>query len=181
MKRLFYEYTKREGIISDDKISAKNSIEIKNNSVIISGNTKGLVLLIDYFIEIALNDEDNHIHLDESNFFDKAEVELIIEKNSNLNSAVKNSIVNQKDMVYKYLEQEGMLKKVIGKQSIINLFLEGNNATLIGNDLGLIMMADHIARVAIDKNIVELCLDKENCFNESKITMSIINQESNKL
>lgn len=68
-------------IINGEEI-AFNEVKVSNNEVMIYGNRMGLILLADELLKIALEDKPNaHIHLDESNFFDKNTHELIISKN----------------------------------------------------------------------------------------------------
>ena len=64
-----------------DQIATNFIKKIGENEVVLSGNKLGLILLADYILSIALStNTPDHIHLDESNFFDTADVELIIEK-----------------------------------------------------------------------------------------------------
>ena len=82
MEELVFELLKAKGLFGekDDSI-ANNEIEINGNEVIIKGNRRGLILLADYLVQIAINDSTKqHIHLDIDNFFDKANCEMIISK-----------------------------------------------------------------------------------------------------
>ncbi len=82
MEELVFEILKAKGHVgeNDDSI-ANNEIEINGNKIIVKGNKRGLILLADYLVQIAINDSTKqHIHLDIDNFFDKANCELIISK-----------------------------------------------------------------------------------------------------
>ena len=67
--------------------SAVNTAEIFNkNKIVLSGNRLGLIELADIILDVALSDVDNyHIHLDEANFFENADYEVIILKQSEYN------------------------------------------------------------------------------------------------
>lgn len=83
MKQIIYNHLKEKNILSmSDTDIAINSITLQGGKeVVISGNKRGLILLADYLVEIALSENGNeHIHLDKENFFDDANIELIIEK-----------------------------------------------------------------------------------------------------
>lgn len=83
MKQVIYNHLIENNILSiRDADIAINSITLQDEKeVVISGNKRGLILLADYLVEIALSENSNeHIHLDNDNFFDDANVELIIEK-----------------------------------------------------------------------------------------------------
>lgn len=82
MEELVFELLIKRGMIDIGADSvATNQIRISGNEVIISGNTRGLILLADYLVQIALSDTPHkHIHLDFDNFFDTATCELIIAK-----------------------------------------------------------------------------------------------------
>ena len=82
MKELVFELLMEKEMIDIEADStAKNQISISDSEVIISGNRRGLILLADYFVQIALsNTPHKHVHLDIDNFFDAATCELIIAK-----------------------------------------------------------------------------------------------------
>jgi len=83
MEEIVFALLKEKELISPQKgDKTYNEIELqKDGNVIISGNRLGLIMLADYLIEIALSEKEYaHIHLDEINFFDKANAELIIAK-----------------------------------------------------------------------------------------------------
>ncbi len=82
MKELIYNYLKTAGYLNEsDFDTAYNEIEVQDKSVILKGNKLGLILMADYILEIALSVEDfTHIHLDNDNFFDKSNSELVIAK-----------------------------------------------------------------------------------------------------
>ena len=83
LKQIIYNYLVENNILStSDAGIALNSITLQDRKeVLISGNKRGLILLADYLVEIALSENGNeHIHLDKDNFFDDANIELIIEK-----------------------------------------------------------------------------------------------------
>ncbi|AEV66857.1 Imm32 family immunity protein [Acetivibrio clariflavus] len=80
MEELVFEMLKTKGLINDkDDLVANNEIEVNGNEVIVKGNKRGLILLADYLVQIAISDSlKKHIHLDIDNFFDKANCDLII-------------------------------------------------------------------------------------------------------
>ncbi|MEN2774178.1 Imm32 family immunity protein [Acetivibrio clariflavus] len=80
MEELVFEMLKTKGLINDkDDLVANNEIEVNGNEVIVKGNKRGLILLADYLVKIAISDSLNkHIYLDIDNFFDKANCDLII-------------------------------------------------------------------------------------------------------
>jgi hypothetical protein len=82
MEELVFDLLKTKGLFGEKDASiANNEIEINGNEVIIKGNRRGLILLADYLVQIAVNDSTKqHIHLDMDNFFDKANCELIVSK-----------------------------------------------------------------------------------------------------
>lgn len=83
MEELVFEFLKAKGLLEEDKdvLIANNEIEINKKEVLIKGNKRGLILLADYLVQIAISDNlKQHIHLDIDNFFDKANCELIISK-----------------------------------------------------------------------------------------------------
>ncbi|AFM01691.1 hypothetical protein Desde_3407 [Desulfitobacterium dehalogenans ATCC 51507] len=82
MEELVFELLKTKGLVEEkDNSIANNEIEINGNEVIIKGNKRGLILLADYLVQIAISDNTKqHIHLDIDNFFDKANCEMIISK-----------------------------------------------------------------------------------------------------
>ncbi len=82
LEELVLELLKTKGLVDEkDDLIAKNEMEIKGKEVIVKGNKRGLILLADYLIQIAISDSaKQHIHLDIDNFFDKANCELIISK-----------------------------------------------------------------------------------------------------
>ena len=83
MKEIIFNLLKKEGYLrSDNRNSiALNKIKFEDKSVLIEGNKLGLILLSEYILQIALSELNNdHIHLDDLNFFDEANVELIISK-----------------------------------------------------------------------------------------------------
>jgi len=82
MEELVLELLKTKGLVDiKADVIAKNEISINGNEVIISGNKRGLILLADYLVQIAISDASKqHIHLDIDNFFDAAACELIIAK-----------------------------------------------------------------------------------------------------
>jgi hypothetical protein len=84
MEEIVFEQLKNMGLFGEkDDPVAKNEIEVNKNEVIIKGNKMGLILLADYLVQIAIHySTGQHIHLDADNFFDKANCELIIEKES---------------------------------------------------------------------------------------------------
>jgi hypothetical protein len=84
MPDLIFNYLKQSGFINENEnITATNLMEIRNNEVVISGNKQGLILLAEYFVAAAIsNANEDHIHLDELNFFDKTNGQLIICKES---------------------------------------------------------------------------------------------------
>ena len=81
MNQFIFDYLKEKGIIGSiennhGKISLKNS----DNDVIIAGSRLELIMLADYVLNAALADFDGwHIHLDELNFFDEADKQLVVE------------------------------------------------------------------------------------------------------
>ena len=83
MKEIIFNLLKKEGYLSSDNRNsiALNKIKFEDKSVLIEGNKLGLILLSEYILQIALSELNNdHIHLDDLNFFDEANVELIISK-----------------------------------------------------------------------------------------------------
>lgn len=86
IKELIYSYLTENDMISQSENSenAYVTLEIKGGEIIIKGNALGLVQLAEYMVSIALKSFNGaHIHLDENNFFDKINGELIIVKHSN--------------------------------------------------------------------------------------------------
>ena len=78
-----FNYLKNKGLLSiEPSITITRSIRInESNEVVISGDKASLIMLADYVISVALsNAKGAHIHLDDSNFFDDSNVEIIIEK-----------------------------------------------------------------------------------------------------
>lgn len=91
MKKLVFEYLVEKNLIKDmEGGHAKNSIKVcNNNEVVLSGNRLGLIELADYILNVALSDlEGYHIHLDESNFFDETNLELIILKQDDITHSI---------------------------------------------------------------------------------------------
>ncbi|NLW89002.1 MAG: hypothetical protein GXY43_04665 [Clostridiaceae bacterium] len=82
MEEIVLKQLKNMGLLGEkDDWVAKNEIEVNANEVIIKGNKIGLIMLADYLAHIAIHyNSGQHIHLDYDNFFDKANCELIIEK-----------------------------------------------------------------------------------------------------
>lgn len=83
MNEMIYNYLKDLGHMKEeDGNIAYNAIELQNGkSVVLKGNKLGLIFLADYLLNIALSEEEScHVHLDEINFFDDANVELVILK-----------------------------------------------------------------------------------------------------
>lgn len=80
MEELVFEMLKAKRLVNDiDDLTANNEIEVNVNEVIVRGNKRGLILLSDYLVQIAVSDSINkYIHLDMDNFFEKANCELII-------------------------------------------------------------------------------------------------------
>lgn len=79
MEKSIYNYLESKNLFKEKSI-AKNYLEINENEVSLIGNRRGLVLLADYILDIALNNKTTHIHLDNDNFFDNKEyLQLIIE------------------------------------------------------------------------------------------------------
>jgi len=80
IKNLICDYLIKEKLINIDNSHAENFIEIYNErEVVISGNRLGLIELADYIVSVALSDVDKyHLHLDETNFFNSTNLELVI-------------------------------------------------------------------------------------------------------
>ena len=94
MKKIVYKYLTENNIISNTAGDyATNSIKICNDKeIILSGNRLGLIELADYIVNIALSDvEEYHIHLDETNFFDSTNLELVILKQKEVDHIQKES------------------------------------------------------------------------------------------
>jgi hypothetical protein len=80
MNQRIYNYLKEKGIlVSQEGDIATNTIKVIEDEVVLSGNKLGLIMLADYMINIALSDNGSHIHLDQDNFFDDGDKQLIIE------------------------------------------------------------------------------------------------------
>ena len=80
MKQLIRDFLEEQNILKfKEENIATNELKSINNEVILSGNRLGLVMLADYILNIALSENGSHVHLDQSNFFDDAEHQLIIE------------------------------------------------------------------------------------------------------
>ena len=80
MEQRIYNHLREMGILAlEEGAVAINLIKIIGDEVVLSGNRLGLIMLADYIINIALSDDGSHIHLDQNNFFDDGEQELIIE------------------------------------------------------------------------------------------------------
>ena len=82
MDELVFELLKTKDFVNEkEDLIANNEIQTNGNEVIIKGNKRGLILLADYLVQIAISDSaKQHIHLDIDNFFDKANCEMIISK-----------------------------------------------------------------------------------------------------
>lgn len=81
MEELVFDLLKEKNLIQDEDVIAYNEVNIEEKEVIIKGNKLGLIQLADYFVQIAISDMDKqHIHLDDVNYFDKANCEMIIVK-----------------------------------------------------------------------------------------------------
>lgn len=82
MEELVFELLKTKGLVGEkDDLIANNGIEINEKQVIVKGNKRGLILLADYLVQIAIDGSTKqHIHLDIDNFFDNANCEMIISK-----------------------------------------------------------------------------------------------------
>jgi len=81
MDSLIRDFLKANSIIDfPDGSIATNTLRIVDGNVILSGNRLGLIELADYILGIALSKgKGSHIHLDENNFFDDTDNQLIIE------------------------------------------------------------------------------------------------------
>lgn len=80
MKNLIYNYLLKEGLLQTNESDlALNCIKKTTDEVILSGNKLGLIILADYIVSVALENKSYHIHLDELNFFDNSNTQLIIE------------------------------------------------------------------------------------------------------
>ena len=80
MQQFIYNYLKNNNLLSSEDTTATNFLNVIGNEIVISGNKMGLILLADYILNIALSENNGkHIHLDDDNFFDKAEKQLILE------------------------------------------------------------------------------------------------------
>ena len=81
MEELVFDFLKERNLIQDNEMNAYNEVCAKSNAVVIKGNKFGLIQLADYLVQIAISDMDkHHIHLNNDNYFDKANCELIIVK-----------------------------------------------------------------------------------------------------
>ena len=88
MKHIVFKYLIDNKIIQiETEKPAVNTAEIFNgNKIVLSGNRLGLIDLADRILDIALSDVDNyHIHLDGVDFFENADCEVIILKQSEFN------------------------------------------------------------------------------------------------
>ena len=86
MEHLVTKFLKENNIIDfpEDYISI-NKINITKGTVVVSGNRLGLIQLADYIVELALSKENrSHTHLDEGNFFENTEDQLIVELDESL-------------------------------------------------------------------------------------------------
>ena len=75
------DYLTEKGVISDetDKFATNTIKLLSEREILIAGNRIGLIVLADYIVRVALADFSGwHFHLDESNFFDDTNLELII-------------------------------------------------------------------------------------------------------
>ena len=82
MEELIFELLQKKNLIKDNEKIAYNEVNIEEDAVIIKGNKVGLIQLADYLVQIAISDKEYcHVHLDNSNFFDRANCEIIIVKN----------------------------------------------------------------------------------------------------
>ena len=80
MEQIICNYLKENGILAlKGEDIAINSIKSIGDEVVLSGNKLGLIMLADYITSIALSVNGSHIHLDQNNFFDDGEKQLIIE------------------------------------------------------------------------------------------------------
>ena len=76
-------YLKSTGQLSDDlPLIAYRAVELCNdNTVVISGSKLGLLSIAEIIVKVALsNNNYDHLHLDDTNYFDKANIEIVIEK-----------------------------------------------------------------------------------------------------
>ena len=90
MEQIIFNHLKDIGILNvKDGDTAINTIKIIENEVILSGNKFGLIMLADYITNIALSSFNSHVHLDQYNFFDDGEKQLIIELVDNNNHTNK--------------------------------------------------------------------------------------------
>lgn len=82
IKNIIKEYLKDSEI---DNYSNGLIISSNNDEVLISGSKLDLIELCDYILSIALEEKDNHIHLDNLSLIsDKSNIkELVIEKVNN--------------------------------------------------------------------------------------------------
>ena len=75
------EYFEKNNLFNDNN---SNGLRIKNNenSLLINGNSRDLVYLADILVNIAMENNKSHIHIDDLTFLDKASdyKEVIIEK-----------------------------------------------------------------------------------------------------
>ena len=81
MEQKIYNYLKEKGIfVAEEGAIATNSIKLVEDEVVLSGNRFGLIMLADYIVNVALSNVNGyHIHLDQNNFFDDGDKQLIIE------------------------------------------------------------------------------------------------------
>ena len=63
-----------------DGIVAINKLKSFGDEIVLSGNKLGLIMIADYILSVALSGDGNHVHLDENNFFDIADKQLVIER-----------------------------------------------------------------------------------------------------
>ena len=62
-----------------DSSIAINKLKNSDDEIVLSGNKLGLIMIADYILSVAMSDDKCHIHLDENNFFDIADKQLVIE------------------------------------------------------------------------------------------------------
>ena len=147
-----------------------NSFKYDGN-VVLSGNRCGLIILADYIISTALSDESTHIHLDQDNFFNTAEDELIIEFKKSINKTSKSdikmeekSIMSLQCLALDYLRCSNISD--IEEDHIAEISLEFDREVILsGNRLGLIMLADYFVNIALSDTSAQVYLDQNNFFN----------------